>query len=260
MVPGKVQLRSLPDDPDIRYFVYVPKSLDGTGRVLVAVHGISRNAREIAVTFSRYAENYSVILVVPWFDKDRFPDYQRLGRVGRGGRADHALGKMLEDVGTARTETFYLYGNSGGGQFAHRYVMAYPERVRRFVVSATGWYTPPDLARKYPYGLKPKRNLPGVTFDIDRFLRVPACVLVGENDTLRDDSLNQSEFLDSTEGKNRVERAKWWIGALTTAARWRGIKTRYELHFLPLSGHDFTEMEERGELGTVVFRCLFDNH
>ena len=40
MVPGKVQLRSLPDDPDIRYFVYVPKSLDGTGRVLVAVHDL----------------------------------------------------------------------------------------------------------------------------------------------------------------------------------------------------------------------------
>ena len=65
---------------------------------------------------------------------------------------------------------FYLFGFSGGAQFAHRYVLAHPDRVAAAGIGAAGWYTFPDSATPYPYGLgrgagqqplREARNSPG---------------------------------------------------------------------------------------------------
>lgn len=259
-VTGEVGYRTLPGPPPQPYYLYLPRAADGGGRVLVLVHGISRNAEEIITAFSAYAERYKVVLVAPLFDEKHFSDFQRLGRKGRGERADLALRRILDDVeklARAPTKTFYFYGNSGGGQFVHRYAMAYPDQVIRYAISGTGWYSAPDLSRRFPHGFKATKALPGVHFDLEGFLRVPACVLVGEEDTERDRSLNQSARIEQMQGRTRVERAKWWVSAVTTAARWRGFDTEFALQILSGAGHDFTEMEEEAHLGEAVFQCLF---
>lgn len=259
-VAGKVGYRTLLDPLPQPYYLYLPRAVDGGGRVLVLVHGISRNADEIITAFSAYGDRYKVILVAPLFDEKRFSDFQRLGRRGRGARADLALRRILDDVAKlvqVPTDTVYMYGNSGGGQFVHRYAMAYPDQVIRYAISGTGWYSAPDLSHRFPYGFKATKALPGVRFDLEGFLRVPACVLVGEEDTERDHSLNKSARIEETQGHTRVERAKWWFSAVTAAARWRGFDTEFSLHILPVAGHDFTEMEGRAHLGKAVFQCLF---
>lgn len=245
------------------YYLYVPRSTASPRRMLVSVHGISRNAREHMEVFQSYAEAYGVVLVAPLFDEKAFRGYQRLvaSDPKRGiRRADIGLQRILADVTHVTgmpSDRIYLFGHSGGGQFAHRFAMAYPENVVRYVISAAGWYTVPDLSVPYPYGMKPRRKLETPDMDVDAFLRIPACVVVGADDTERDETLNQAEWLDTTQGHTRVERAEYWVAAMTAAARWRELDTPFDLQVLANAGHDFTEMARRGRVADAVFRCLF---
>ena len=256
---GKLYHGKLSGGVTVPYFVYRPNPPTQHHRVLVAVHGISRKPAELVEAFIPHAEKYGVVLVAPLFDEDDFRGFQRLG-LRNGQNADVALRRVLDEVAALTdtpTERFYLFGHSGGAQFTHRYAMVHPEEVIRYAVSAAGWYTAPDLALEYPYGMKAPPGLPDVYFDIERFLRIPACVLVGEYDTERDDALNKSEFLDTSQGATRKERAEQWVSAMTTAARWRGLDARFTLHVLPGSSHDFKDVVRNGQLADLVFRSFF---
>jgi pimeloyl-ACP methyl ester carboxylesterase len=151
--PGQLVRRTLEADPDLDYLLYVPRGCGPRLPLLVTVHGISRNAETHAGVFSRVAQKRCAVLVAPFFDGNAFTDYQRLGRRNLGARADRALARLVEHVGAltgAATGGILLFGYSGGAQFAHRYALAYPERVAAAVVASPGWYTFPDEKRMYP--------------------------------------------------------------------------------------------------------------
>src|SRR5262245_41811107 len=78
--PGRVVRRVLRADPGMEYFVYIPRSAAPGAPVLVAVHGISRNPRDMAKSLAALAEDRGFIVVAPHFTVERFGDYQRLGR------------------------------------------------------------------------------------------------------------------------------------------------------------------------------------
>ncbi len=223
------------------------------------MHGISRNAEKQARYFYRLAKQYGVTVIAPLFNDVHFPDYQRLGI--KGGRADLALKAVLEDV-TQRTgiqtTRIAMFGYSGGGQFVHRYAMAYPHQVTAIAIGAAGWYTFPDASRHYPYGAAPHRKLPGVTFNPAAFLRVPACVMVGVLDVKRDNALRRTEKLDRQQGLNRIERAQRWVDAMRRASRQLGFTTEYRFVLLPQSDHSFTRCVKAGGLDQAVFKHLFD--
>lgn len=259
---GVVLQRTLADDPRQSYFLYIPCSGGATARIFVTVHGISRNAREHAERFAPFAERYGVVLIAPYFSHDRFPDYQRLGRKGRGERADVALDRIVAEVGRltdAQIGKLFLFGYSGGAQFVHRYALAHPERVAKVALGAAGWYTFPDSSVKYPKGIAPTKNLPDITFDPARFLTIPTCVLVGERDVRQDVALNKSPAIAQQQGVTRLERGAHWIGAMTRAAAAHGLDTSYTFHTLLRSRHSFTKSMGRGKMGEIVFDCLFGN-
>lgn len=257
---GIVLQRRLAADPVQAYYVYVPKSGGKGAPVFVTVHGISRNALEHIESFAPMADAFGVVLIAPHFDRDRHPDFQRLGRDGRGARADHALDAILEEVcahSGACGERLYLFGFSGGAQFAHRYAFAHPDRVAAMVLGAAGWYTFPDAGHRYPRGIRECARLPGVTFDKSRFLRIPTMVVVGERDTARDTVLNTSAKIDQQQGSNRFERARRWVKAMRAAAEWEGLTTPYILDTLPRTGHSFTRCVMRGQIASRTFCFLF---
>jgi pimeloyl-ACP methyl ester carboxylesterase len=254
---SKILEREYDDSPDCYLFVPQGRRLDSP--LLVAVHGISRNARELVSDLADTAERRGVVILAPVFSDYRYGDYQRLGRRGRGARADRALQKL---VGQASAELrlisskFYLYGHSGGAQFAHRYAMAYPHDVAALGLSAAGWYTLPDADQPYPYGIRPTSDSYGLTLDPREFLRVPACVFVGDDDISRDGAFNRSDKLDSMQGRNRIERAAYWVESMNRAARALGYNTAYSLHVLRGADHDFDELVAAG-LAQALFDCLF---
>jgi pimeloyl-ACP methyl ester carboxylesterase len=255
----KLVRRTLQADPKQVYFVYVPSSGGRGAPLFVTVHGISRNAEEHATLFSDFAEAYAVVLVAPYFTESQNDDYQRLGRVGRGTRADLVLDSIIAEVAAstgAAAEKIYLFGFSGGAQFAHRYAMAHPERVARAVIGAAGWYTFPDDRTPYPYGIGPSRELPSVRFDPEQFLRVPIAVFVGEQD-ITNESLRRNAEVDRQQGVTRFERARNWVAAMRAAAEARHLEPL--VSYEPVAGihHSFEQFMRQGRLGERVFEALF---
>ena len=168
---GRILSRTLRQNPQHRYLLYVPQGANADAPLLVTVHGISLNAREQIEQFKVWADHYNVILLAPFFTKPCFKDYQRLGRVGRGERADLALQQMISEAARligSRDETYFMFGFSGGGQFVHRYAMAYPQKVEQIAIGAAGWYTLPDSGRKFPHGVRAHPDLPSLSFEIGR--------------------------------------------------------------------------------------------
>jgi pimeloyl-ACP methyl ester carboxylesterase len=256
---GRILRRALRSDPTQDYLVYVPESAAPGAPVIVAVHGVSRNAHEQAVVFSSLCDARGAVLLVPIFTPDQHKDYQRLGRRGRGSRVDLLLHRFLSEVALlsgADVTRIRLFGFSGGAQFAHRYLMAHPHRVARAVVAASGWYTFPDRTKRYPHGLRVHRALEGVHFSPEQFLRVPVKVLVGDRD-VGSANLRNDPRLESEQGANRLERAERWVAAMRAAASAYGLRRRVSLTRVPGIDHSFTAFCERGSLVDLVDRSLF---
>lgn len=262
LTQGIILHRTLAKDPSREYLLYVPYGSGNDTKIFVTVHGISRNVREHAQRFAPFAEKYKVIMIAPHFSADHFPDYQRLGREGKGKRADAALNEIVTEVANltgTHAHRLYLFGYSGGAQFVHRYMLAYPDRVAKAVLGAPGWYTFPDTNLKFPKGIQESRSLPQVQFNPAYFLTIPVCVLVGERDNRRDAELNKSSQIDLLQGRTRLERGRRWVNAMKHQAHARGLITPYIFHTLPRSPHSFTLSMRRGKMGEKTFNFLFAN-
>lgn len=257
---GQIILRTLPNQSHHNYYCYVPHSAPEHASLFVTVHGISRNALEHAELFAPYADRHGVVLVAPCFSKAHFPDYQRLGVVGKGERADLVLRKIVDEVAMltgARGDAIFMFGFSGGAQFAHRYAMAYPEHVARLIVGAAGWYTFPDPNIKYPRGTRATKRIAELTFDPQRFLAVPICAVVGERDIKKDKALKISIAIEQQQGATRLERGQQWIAAMSHAAQQHRIASSHSFKTLPKTRHSFSQAMKRGGMGDCVFNYLF---
>lgn len=226
--------------------------------ILVSVHGVHRRAQEHFDAFAPAIRAMGGCLCTPLFSRDAFPDYQRLGRPGRGLRADlallDALRQRLRPYGLEDAK-IHLFGHSGGGQFVHRFVMVHPESVASYALSAPGWYTFPDELTNYPKGLAAP---PGgmAALQLDRFLRVPGCVFVGANDTRRGTTLRRHEDIDRQQGQTRLERARRWVAAMNRSAGERGLGKAIQLHELADAGHSFQGLVRRAHLHDKVLQFL----
>lgn len=260
IVRGSVLRRRVSSDPELTYRLFVSNAWKPGVPLFVAVHGIRRGDKNQASQFAPYIDSIGGVLVAPLFPKKRFPDYQRLGRLGRGLRADLAFKRILADVGDLLGTAFpelVMFGYSGGGQFVHRYAMANPRQVKRVAIAAPGWFTFPDMSQPYPRGIGRTSTITDLFFDPARFLNVPALVLVGEKDVLQDANLNTNRKIDSQQGGNRLDRARRWIAAMTAAAQRFQLPTPYRLEVLNGCGHSFNECMQIGNMGHNVINFLF---
>ena len=258
---GRVQLHILRGRPSRRYYLYLPglcsrnnSESPALSNLLVTCHGISRNARTHVVAFQNFAERFNTAVLAPLFDDNFYPDYQRLGRKNLGHRSDLALNDMLEDVEEhlGFSEKILMFGFSGGGQFVHRYAMAYPEKLKAYALAAAGWYTFPDRRKKFPHGLRSTSRLPGLMFSSASFLKIPACVFVGRKDHRRDDQLRKTPRIDRQQGRHRITRGFRWVREMNRAAQEHDLKPVFEFQLLPRSAHDFEECLARDDLDKRV--------
>lgn len=257
---GKVVRHHVTGEPDLQYGLFVADRLRPGTPVFIPVHGIRRGFLSQARRFAPFVHAVGGILVAPLFHKRRFPDYQRLGRMGRGDRADLALKRIIADAarrtGLPLTD-WVMFGYSGGGQFVHRFAMANPCRVKRVAIVAAGWYTFPDSAQPYPRGIAKTSTIPDATFDPARFLRIPTLVMVGEKDVVQDVHLRTGKKITAQQGANRLERGRRWIRAMSETAHRFGLQTTFTFETLPGCGHSFVECMKIGRMGRWVFDFLF---
>lgn len=226
---------------------------------LVVVHGLSGDSHAVASAFRPLAARHRKPLLVPDFERPRFKHYQRLA--GEGGpleaaRAlDAALTKAAAESGLS-FDRVDLLGFSGGAQFAHRYAMLFPLRVRRVVVAGAGWYSYLDPARPFPDGSGPSDMSGGRPVEADRFLAIPLRIMVGENDVRRDARLRKGEAIDAEQGSHRLSRALRWHEHLSLQAEMRGLPPCASFELLPQTGHSFRQAMQNGKLGDRAFSFL----
>ncbi len=247
--PGAIQLRLLRSDPLQRYYVYTPRRLRTGSGSFVAVHGISRNAREQAAALRHVADELEAPLIAPLFDESRGRGYQQLSSRHVAERADRVLDRVVDEVAVDLERDaglLWLWGYSGGAQFAHRYALQSPGRVGALSLGAAGWYTFPEADTRYPAGLRTGMADAGLQPDLDGLLRIPMQVIVGSRDILCDESLRSSTALTRSQGLHRLERARRWVRAINAAASDRGLATPAVLQVLPGVGHDFDGAVDAG--------------
>jgi len=247
---GAPELRLPRDEEGIPYYLYIPSRMDPAAPPLVTVHGISRGAEEHIAAFAPWAERSGRVLVAPLFSESQCKRYQRVTQDRC--QADRALFATLREVAEAtgvEVDRVDLFGFSGGAQFAHRFALLHPDRVARLAVSSAGWYTQPDPAELYPYGLAPG-TCGGQRFrpKLEAFLEIPTLILVGERDVDRDRALRKERRVDRRQGRTRVERAAHWSQALREAAARAGVSAEVRFRSLPNCGHAFEDCVRDGGL------------
>lgn len=252
LTPGQLQEQRLAGTP---YFAYRPCRLRQDQPPLVYVHGYNRRAEAHARALLPLCDALGCPLLAPLFTHDEHPRYQRLGRGNDGLRANRVLDACLEDMFGDDAGAIHLTGFSGGAQFAHRYTMAHPARVARLTIIAAGWYTLPDKTQHYPLGLHTRRALRGLHLNPERFLRVPTTVIVGDQDTGRQ-NLRSSPEINRQQGTTRVERARNWVAHMRIAARDHRLPNRLRYLEIPDIGHDFDAFIDRGHLLALLSDSL----
>jgi pimeloyl-ACP methyl ester carboxylesterase len=150
------------------------------------------------------------------------------------------------------SDRIHLFGYSAGGQFAHRFALAYPERIAKLAVGAAGRYTFPDPEQRYPRGLRKAETRLGRPIDLEAFLRLPIRVWVGAEDIEQDDRLTRNEKVMEQQGPDRLARAQRWVDAVAQAAAGRGIESGIALEVVPQAAHSFTQCSRRGMTAAVT--------
>lgn len=245
----------LASDPQFRYHLHVPPDVASDAPILVSVHGISRNAKEHLRRFAPLADAAGVVLLVPEFPARRFPHYQQLRPDEAGQRPDRLLISAVDEVAATLGmdgSRVHLFGYSGGAQFVHRFTMRHPQRVRSYTAGAAGWYTLPDPAQRYPYGLAYSRRLRLGGFEPEAFLRVPGLVLVGERDAAVGTALRRSGRVSEAQGVTRLARAQRWVESMNATAADLGLPPAVRYEELPRSPHSFGRSMRRGAMGERV--------
>jgi predicted esterase len=225
--------------------------------VLVAIHGISRNAAEIAMRFATHPALATTTIIAPLFTKEGFGQYQQLeARKSGQTAADTALIALLDELESelgSPTSRFALFGFSGGAQMAHRFAMVHPDRVSRLCVVSAGWYCLPRTDLPWPFGIgdDEKAALVG-----PEFLDIPTTVIVGNRDTRVDTSVRQDAVIIAHQGRNRLRRARCYVREAAAFADRFGKTGRPQLLTLPGMSHDFTECVQEGDLIAIAAQNL----
>ncbi|OCT52260.1 poly(aspartic acid) hydrolase [Cladophialophora carrionii] len=232
---GQIPWRALPSDPRVSYSLYIPPrhynpSLTAASPpaeklpLLVYIHGTRRNISAIDSSddLVPFAEETPCAVLAPLFPVglDGVHDldsYKILA--SRTLRADLALLAMLDEVARrwpgVDAQRVYLMGFSGGGQFAHRFLYLYPERIGAVSVGAPGRVTMLDRTRQWPGGIGGVEGLFGRGVSVESIRRVRIQLVVGREDNVLHGGNGFWEWVREFKAKAKAkerERSKAMIG------------------------------------------------
>ncbi|KAI1455777.1 alpha/beta-hydrolase [Annulohypoxylon moriforme] len=195
---GHIPHRALASDPRLSYALYVPPQhySHGAGAppagskvpLLVSVHGTRRYVYDV-YELAPFADSTGCAILAPLFPTgldgpDDIDSYKLLR--SKTLRSDLALLSMLDEVAVRwpdiDTEKIFLMGFSGGGQFAHRFLYLYPERLAAVSVGAPGHATVLDDRENWPVGVKDADAIFGKSIDKALIKQVPIQLVVGSAD------------------------------------------------------------------------------
>lgn len=269
---GESQRDFIVADTVIEVHAYKPAAYRG-GPLLVSFHGLSRNLERYLSAAKPIAERHGMLLVVPLFDRARFPywRYQGLGITRQNRRVTSGpipvepretwtstlVTGLIDEVRRLEGNPgldYYLIGHSAGGQIANRMAAFGAHFARRIVVANPSSYVQPTLTARFPYGFAALPQSLSNDDALRRYLAQPMTILVGTDDVL-------SKSLDMrpaamAQGATRYERARSVFDMAQALARARGWTFNWRLVEVQGVGHDVEAMYG----GKQVDMALFATH
>lgn len=241
--------------PPLPVWYQLPDTVSADTPVVVVMHGVNRDADRYRDEWAALAQRHGMIVVVPEFSADAFPG-ARGYNTGFLTEADgtprppmlwsFAAIEPLFDAVRARFGTqvarYTLYGHSAGAQFVHRFVMFMPEaRLAKAISANAGWYTMPDPAVAFPYGLA---SAPLPPEALPRALGQPMVVMLGTADTDVNDPNLRTTPEANRQGPHRFARGQSFLAEGRAAAAGLGVPFGWTLEEVPGVGHSNGKMAE----------------
>jgi poly(3-hydroxybutyrate) depolymerase len=233
-------------DPRFSYCLYVPPGFataSTPAELIVAMHGTGRSFLEYRNALAEFGRWNNCIILAPLFPAGVRGDGNRDGfkYMAEGDiRYDQVLLGIVDEIGEKygrRFDRFALFGYSGGGHFAHRFLMLHPDRLWACSIGAPGSVTLLDPTRDWWVGTRDVQARFGITIDPDAMARVPVHMIVGGADletweiTHREGGKNWMPGANDA-GKTRPER----LQSLQRSFEAHGIAVRFDL--VPGMAHD----------------------
>jgi pimeloyl-ACP methyl ester carboxylesterase len=243
---GATSVFACRSDPRFSYCLYVPPGLATTAEppeLIVAVHGTGRTFTAYRDAFAEFGRWHNCVILAPLFPIGVLGDGNRDGfKYIREGdiRYDRVLLDMVAQVSEAygvAFERFALFGYSGGGHFANRFLILHPDRLFAVSIGAPGSVTLLDAEHDWWVGVRDLEALFDVKPDIAAMRRVAVQMVVGAAD-LETWEITHREggrhFMPGANdaGRTRPER----LASLQASFEAKGIAVRLDL--IPNMAHD----------------------
>jgi pimeloyl-ACP methyl ester carboxylesterase len=224
-------------DQRYSYCLYVPERQPGDPErypLIVVQHGTARTAARYRDTFREFCDAHRCVVMAPLFPAsiDTPEDMHGFKFLAYNGlRFDLILLAMVDEVAArfpVRGDKFLLYGFSGGGQFAHRFLYLHPERLHAVTIGAPGRITQLDDSLPWWLGTGGTAEIFGTSPDVAAIRDVAIQFVVGEQDTETWEINNpgDSNWMDGVEltGSTRIERLR----TLERSFAANGISVRFD--------------------------------
>lgn len=196
LLVGHVPLKALESDPRISYALYIPPTHYDAGPdpkrlpLLIWVHGTGRNLTALYEDgLVSFANSTPCAILAPLFPAgldgpNDLSSYKTLR--SKNLRSDLTLLSILDEIAPRwpgiQTDKVFMMGFSGGGQFVHRFLYLYPEKLLAVSVGAPGRVTVLDQAQQWPAGIANVERLFGRLVNKQRIQQVPIQLVVGSAD------------------------------------------------------------------------------
>lgn len=226
-------------DARFSYCLYVPPGFATAAtpvELIVAMHGTGRSFTEYRNALAEFGRWNNCIILAPLFPAGVRGDGNRDGfkYMAEGDiRYDQVLLSMVDEIGEKygrRFDRFALFGYSGGGHFAHRFLMLHPDRLWAVSIGAPGSVTLLDPTRDWWVGTRDVQARFGIAIDQAAMAQVPVQMVVGGADletweiTHREGGKNWMPGANDA-GKTRPER----LGSLRASFEAAGVTVQFDL-------------------------------
>lgn len=205
-------------DQRFSYYLYLPKGFHPARKpasnLLVVIHGTFRDAADTRNHFVTFAEKTNSIVLAPQFptgiiDREDIHNYKFIKF--HDIRFDEVVLDMIDEVKEAfdlDPRRIMLYGFSGGGQFAHRFMYLHPELLHSVVIGSPGRVTYLDPEEGWYSGIRDFEQQFGKPLNLEGLKKPKILLFVGGDDTESIDMSGDESSSEAVEkfGSNRLER------------------------------------------------------
>jgi pimeloyl-ACP methyl ester carboxylesterase len=224
----------------------------------MVVHGSARDGEYLRNALKPESDRRNAIILMPNFGSAEYSNnYFLLGNLFDDGENPSVASQndstewtyaIIEQLFihfraevASKDARYDLVGFSGGGQFAHRFALfAHRPQCDRIVACSSGWYTLPDAASPFPYGLGTTQRASDA--DVRKALATPLHLAVGSADTDPNSSGLRHTAEADAQGLNRVQRANYAFQRAMDQSTAINAPLAWSLHIEPGVAHSAVGM------------------